>query len=528
MGTETSEQDMSVLGHVVGGTCDTDFDTHGGFVLWAFMILYCFYLLARLCDDHLTRCLEQIVERLGIPEDVAGATFLAMSSSAPELFHSIVATFVLVSPSGVGNIVGSALFNLLCILGVLPVMAKSGKLHIWWYPTMRDACFYMLAVVELAIVIWDGRIYTGEAAFLTATYACYVTFFFFNSRIVEYFGLEPVADAEDTDAECQGKADGEGGQEDKQSHHRAAAANEECKASAPHVTFHSREVAVTRGSTAAQRPCIPCFGNLMGALMGPSCSAFFAGVVPDGGSDPRDEEVPPSELRGAGRPDPASTVNAPVATIKGARSPDDAQDAKDIIGTAAEANEETDEDDDGPPTCPTEPFMWLVGQSTPVTKEWVLAAFAVVVLWIGGFTYVMVDASGRLGCLAKVPHVVMGLVVLAAGTSVPDMIGSIAVARKGQADMAAANAVGSNTFDILLGLGLPWLIRCLWKGPIDVPSSQLLECVAILACCIIGYVSAMIFNKWVLTRQIGISLLVVYGCSVGIILFRHYTAYAVH
>lgn len=85
--------------------------------VWAALVFYIFYLIAKLCDGHLTRSLELIVERLKISEDVAGATFLAMAGSAPELFHSILATFVLVSAGGVGNIVGSALFNLLVLFG---------------------------------------------------------------------------------------------------------------------------------------------------------------------------------------------------------------------------------------------------------------------------------------------------------------------------------------------------------------------------------------------------------------------------
>ena len=52
----------------------------------------------------------------------------------------------------------------------------------------------------------------------------------------------------------------------------------------------------------------------------------------------------------------------------------------------------------------------------------------------------------------------MGTVVLAAGTSVPDALASISVARAGLGDMAVANAVGSNVFDIWLGLGLPWSV----------------------------------------------------------------------
>jgi Ca2+/Na+ antiporter len=43
-----------------------------------------------------------------------------------------------------------------------------------------------------------------------------------------------------------------------------------------------------------------------------------------------------------------------------------------------------------------------------------------------------------------------------AGVSVPDALSSIAVIKEGLGDMAVSNAVGSNVFDILICLGLPW------------------------------------------------------------------------
>jgi Ca2+/Na+ antiporter len=49
----------------------------------------------------------------------------------------------------------------------------------------------------------------------------------------------------------------------------------------------------------------------------------------------------------------------------------------------------------------------------------------------------------------------LGLTFVAAGTSFPDCLASLLVARKGAADMAVSNAFGSNIFDILLGLGAP-------------------------------------------------------------------------
>ena len=46
---------------------------------------------------------------------------------------------------------------------------------------------------------------------------------------------------------------------------------------------------------------------------------------------------------------------------------------------------------------------------------------------------------------------VMGLTFLAAGTSIPDLITSVIVAKKGFGDMAVSSSVGSNIFDVTIG-----------------------------------------------------------------------------
>lgn len=86
-----------------------------------------------------------------------------------------------------------------------------------------------------------------------------------------------------------------------------------------------------------------------------------------------------------------------------------------------------------------------------------------------------------------IPDYIMGITFLAAGTSVPDCMASLIVARQGNhppssvnrrcshcdlwfslcrslpgmGDMAVSNSIGSNIFDILLGLGFPWALRTL-------------------------------------------------------------------
>ncbi len=46
---------------------------------------------------------------------------------------------------------------------------------------------------------------------------------------------------------------------------------------------------------------------------------------------------------------------------------------------------------------------------------------------------------------------VMGLTFLAAGTSIPDLITSVLVAREGLGDMAVSSSIGSNIFDVTVG-----------------------------------------------------------------------------
>uniref|UniRef100_A0A3B3E057 Sodium/calcium exchanger membrane region domain-containing protein n=1 Tax=Oryzias melastigma TaxID=30732 RepID=A0A3B3E057_ORYME len=82
-----------------------------------------FLALAITCDEYFVTSLEKICEKLDLSEDVAGATFMAAGSSAPELFASVIGVFITHGDVGVGTIVGSAVFNILCIIGVCGIFA---------------------------------------------------------------------------------------------------------------------------------------------------------------------------------------------------------------------------------------------------------------------------------------------------------------------------------------------------------------------------------------------------------------------
>lgn len=83
----------------------------------------------------------------------------------------------------------------------------------------------------------------------------------------------------------------------------------------------------------------------------------------------------------------------------------------------------------------------------------------------------------------------------------------------GYGDMAVSNSIGSNVFDILLGLGLPWLIQTLMVDPLSsvrISNSGLVFSALALLASVIFLLVAIILNKWKLTKPLGGILLVGY------------------
>ena len=72
---------------------------------------------------------------------------MAMGSSAPELFISLMSVFISESDTGVGTIVGSAVFNILIIIGLCSYVAAGVSLD--WYPLTRDTLFYCTSIIAL-------------------------------------------------------------------------------------------------------------------------------------------------------------------------------------------------------------------------------------------------------------------------------------------------------------------------------------------------------------------------------------------
>ena len=370
------------------GMCDTYVYTNYRYVMLALLlwgIYYMFWGLAIVCDDYFVASLEEISDALSLSPDVAGATFMAAGSSAPELFTSLMGVFAVKNDVGVGTIVGSAVFNLCCIIGGTALFTP-GVLKIDWKPITRDTFFYACSIAIMIYVLSDGTVTMMEGAVMIACYFVYVIFMAFNESIIAAIDrCQGTASKISDDHEFDGKDDGDDDEEE--------------------------------------------------------------GVI-------------------------SAAVSAPMSVLFKISIPD----------------------------C-----------TEPETKHLYIVTFLSSVLWIGILSYFMVSWASKLGCLLNIHPAIMGCTLLAAGTSVPDAIGSLLVAKQGQGDMAVSNAIGSNVFDILLGLGLPWFLNGLiYNVELGVDAENLLPLSLILVGTLIGvYLSALCCGFY-LTKPLGLFFFALY------------------
>ena len=140
------------------------------------------------CDAYFCEALNLMVSEWKVQPDVAGATFMAAGGSAPELFTSIIGVFLAESDVGFGTIVGSAVFNVLFVIG-LCAAASTVPLKLTWWPLFRDCTYYILGLLMLSGFCFDSKIELHEAIILFALYIGYCIIMLYNEKLHHF--VEP-------------------------------------------------------------------------------------------------------------------------------------------------------------------------------------------------------------------------------------------------------------------------------------------------------------------------------------------------
>jgi len=91
-------------------------------------------------------------------------------------------------------------------------------------------------------------------------------------------------------------------------------------------------------------------------------------------------------------------------------------------------------------------------------------AFLIALSFIGAITAIVGEAAGLLGCVIGIPDSVTAITLVALGTSLPDTFASMTAAKRfPSADSSIGNVTGSNSVNVFLGLGLPWVIASVYQ-----------------------------------------------------------------
>lgn len=353
-------------------------------IIAALIIAVCFYLMSKIVDEYFLSSLDNIAEWLKMPPSVAGATLLAIGTSAPELGTAMFALFLPdANPAlGIGTVVGSAIFQLLVVVGFTAMIAKSRTLNA--RAVIRDSLVYLLAVLLLYVIVADGLITFEETVVLFVSYTLYLGILFFTQGLIG-----------------------------EQAHR---------KEDIIHVLEEEIEQ-IQEGKKPRRR--LEWVAELL--LVPVSWTFSF---------------IPNVEHK------PKFTI--PV-------------------------------------------FFLSLGL-------------------IGFFSYLVVISAESLATSLGVPSTLIGLTILAGGTSLPELVSSAILARDGRGNMAIANAIGSNTFDIMISLGFPLLIfTFLTSTSAPVVESNITNSILVLIAVTLIVMGVFAVERFKITKRLGIILLSLYG-----------------
>uniref|UniRef100_A0A8C7PNZ2 Sodium/calcium exchanger membrane region domain-containing protein n=1 Tax=Oncorhynchus mykiss TaxID=8022 RepID=A0A8C7PNZ2_ONCMY len=467
----------------------------GAVLLHVLCAIYMFYALAIVCDDYFVPSLEKISENLQLSEDVAGATFMAAGSSAPELFTSLIGVFITKGDVGVGTIVGSAVFNILVIIGVCGIFAGQTVVLTWW-SLFRDSTYYIFSVLAL-ILVRQTKERGGEMKTIQSH----------NRIIMHYTCLPALGKVLPLFLSLSHPAGQPQGQE-----FPPVMMVDELLILNPHqLSFSEAGLRIMITPHFSPRTRLRMAGRMLISEVVDSVWRNISNVsLENGGSVER--QTP----EGAGLGDAGEKPGA----------------------EGCQAEEE--EDDDGPfrplhwPDGCCARVKWLISWPLglllyctvpncvfPRWHRWFMVTFLASTLWIAIFSYLMVWMVTIVSYTLDIPDYIMGITFLAAGTSVPDCMASLIVARQGMGDMAVSNSIGSNIFDILLGLGFPWALRTLVVdngSSVYINNKGLVYSVVLLLASVFLTVMSVHLNHWKLDRRLGLGLIFLYAifllCSI--------------
>lgn len=143
-------------------------------------------------------------------------------------------------------------------------------------------------------------------------------------------------------------------------------------------------------------------------------------------------------------------------------------------------------------------------EKKPLFQSWGYVGIGIAGLLFGG--QISVDSAIELATVLGISETIVGLTVVAIGTSLPELTTSIIAARKDQADLAIGNVVGSNIFNIFWILGVSSIIK-----PIPVTNEIGFDFAILVLASMVLFLSLLTFKQQAIIKKEGILFLAIYA-----------------
>ncbi|XP_061773106.1 sodium/potassium/calcium exchanger 1-like [Nerophis ophidion] len=512
----------------------------GWVVLHILGMVYMFVSLAIVCDEFFVPALGVIIDKLAISDDVAGATFMAAGGSAPELFTSFIGVFIAHSNVGIGTIVGSAVFNILFVIGMCALFSRE-VLYLTWWPLFRDVSFYILDLILLIIFFLDNVIMWWESMALVASYTLYVIFMKFNAQIEHLFKTqlykhksivriiteeEPKAMNGDGEDKSPPSPEDKNWLKLKPALQRGGSSASLHNSTMRNTIFQLMIHTLDPLGEGKFKDKAESLNNVVKRKTGDKISSKSEDEDEDEDEDKKQEEkeaeaAPESEKKEAPED---KKEDQPAEEEESGEDGDDDDSDEDSDDSSDDENEDEPLSLEWPETLRKQitylillPIVFPLWLTVPdvrkqSSRNYFAATFLGSILWIGIFSYLMVWWAHQVGETIGISEEIMGLTILAAGTSIPDLITSVIVARKGLGDMAVSSSVGSNIFDITVGLPVPWLIYSAIHGlvPVAVSSNGLFCAIVLLFLMLLFVIVSIACCKWKMNKALGFTMFLLY------------------
>ncbi|XP_029332181.1 sodium/potassium/calcium exchanger 2 isoform X5 [Mus caroli] len=523
----------------------------GAIILHVIGMIYMFIALAIVCDEFFVPSLTVITEKLGISDDVAGATFMAAGGSAPELFTSLIGVFIAHSNVGIGTIVGSAVFNILFVIGMCALFSRE-ILNLTWWPLFRDVSFYIVDLLMLITFFLDNVIMWWESLLLLTAYFAYVVFMKFNVQVERW--VKQMISRNNvikvTVPEAQAKSPTAGDKDEPtlpvgSSSAACSCASEECVAESKPRLQRGGSSASLHNSLMRNsifQLMIHTLDPLAEELGSYGKLKYYDTMTEEGRFREKASilhkiakkkcQVDENE-RQNGAANHVEKIELPNSTSTEVEMTPSSEASEPVqngnlshnieAADAPKATETAEEEDDQPlslswPTNTRKQATFLIvfpivfplwitlpDVRKPASRKFFPITFFGSITWIAVFSYLMVWWAHQVGETIGISEEIMGLTILAAGTSIPDLITSVIVARKGLGDMAVSSSVGSNIFDITVGLPLPWLLYTIIHrfSPVTVSSNGLFCAIVLLFIMLLFVILSIALCKWRMNKILG-------------------------